>query len=511
MVCPKCSFAEAPADSCPRCGVVFSKLAQPRPEKRPESVPRESRASTSPPAAESSGFSLFNVVSLSLLLTLCGVMAYEWYEESRPPEPGDSEARRGRREVVVEVPSPPGYETLFVPRPMAPPAPEIAPSGTRREIPSLPELSEETVNDALLERAVAVAREFPDEPLLREYVAAAHLLLAGQEIRARRFEDALRTVSRAEEWGATSGQVATFRAVIYGQLESWDAADKWARTALAYGARDNEAEMHHLIGKAHYFREELEDAIEQFRLALQIKDDPAIRASLERAELEARTSSGFDRRRLSHFIVTYEGRTMEDTGRTVLDTMERSYATLVSQLGFEPGEPVVVILYSGRSYLEMGGPHWSAGMFDGKIRVPVAGLERLDQHIQTTLHHELVHAFVHSHGGGSVPRWLHEGIAEHMEGVRSAQHGKFLASILNQGRTLEHCLSSANCDVEVFYPASASVVDFMVQSRGMGGIKDVLTSLGQGKDVDASLRQVLGRDEGELFREWQHFIKRRFS
>jgi hypothetical protein len=442
-------------------------------------------------------------------------MGLQWYEKSKGSERRDpaagADGSEKAREVVVEVPSPPGYETLFIPRPVAPPAPEVESPGAAREIPALPELNEQTVNQALIDRAMEVAREFPDEPALREYVAAAHLLLAGKEIRARRFDDALRTVSRAEAWGASSGQVATFRAVIYGQLESWDAAEKWARTALAYGARDNAAEMHHLVGKAHYFREELADAIEEFRLALELKEDASIRASLERAELEARTSSGFDRRRLSHFIVTYEGRTMENTGRMVLDTMERSYSTLVSQFGFEPGEPVVVILYSGRSYQEMGGPHWSAGMFDGKIRVPVAGLERLDQHIQTTLHHELVHAFVHSRGGGSVPRWLHEGIAEHMEGVRSAQHGKRLASILNQGKSLDHCLSSANCDVEIFYPASASVVDFMVQSRGMGGIRDVLVSLGQGNEVDTSLREVFGRDETELFREWQHYVKRRFS
>jgi tetratricopeptide (TPR) repeat protein len=497
-------------DSCPRCGVVFAKLGTARPEKPREPVPRPEP----PPAApEGKRFSGFNVAALSLLLTLCGALALQHFEGARGPDPEAVEGGRGRgREVVVEVPSPPGYETLVVPRPGPAPAPAGGEaSGTGRELPSLPELNEQTVNQALIERAVSLAREFPDEPGLREYVSAAHLLLAGKAMRERRFDEALRLVGRAEEWGASSGQTATFRAVIYGQLESWDAAEKWARTALAYGARDNAAEMHHLIGKAFYFREELPEAIAEFRQALRIKNDPAIRASLERAELEARTSSGFDRRRLSHFIVTYEGSTMENTGRMVLDTMERSYSALVSQFGFEPEEPVVVILYSGRSYLEMGGPHWSAGMFDGKIRVPVAGLERLDQHIQTTLHHELAHAFVHARGGGSVPRWLHEGVAEHMEGVRSVQHGKFLASILNQGRTLDACLSTANCDVEVFYPAAASLVDFMVQSRGMGGIRDVLVALGRGGDVDSALRGVYGRDEAELFREWQHFVKRRFS
>ena len=111
--------------------------------------------------------------------------------------------------------------------------------------------------------------------------------------------------------------------------------------------------------------------LEEFQKALAMRDDPEIRQSLERATLEARTARGFDQKRLSHFIVSYEGETMESTGRMVLDALERSRASLISQLGYEPQEPVVVILYSQRSYREMGGPHWSAGYFDGKIRMPV--------------------------------------------------------------------------------------------------------------------------------------------
>jgi hypothetical protein len=141
----------------------------------------------------------------------------------------------------------------------------------------------------------------------------------------------------------------------------------------------------------------------------------------------------------------------------------------------------------------------------------VRGLEVLDQHLQSTLHHELAHAFVHARGGGRVPRWLHEGIAEHVEGGRSSDHGKLLAKILNEGRSLESCVASAQCDVRIFYPAALSLVDFLMQSRGMGGIRDILGLLGEGNDIDGALRRVAGRDERELIREWQHFVKRRYS
>jgi len=416
-------------------------------------------------------------------------------------------------ELLVEAPPPPSAGTLAIPgfEPRPPPVSVETPAPSDRSIPDLPKLNENTVNLALIEQAKRLALEFPEEASLRNYVAAAHLLLAGKEIKARRFQEGLKLVDEAERWGAPSGQTATFRAILHGELQSWELAEKWARTALAYGAGENAADMHHIIGKAHYYREEMSKAIEEFQKGLALKDDANIRASLERAMLEARTARGFGQKRLSHFIVSYEGETMESTGRMVLDALERSRASLVSQLGFEPEEPVVVLLYSRRSYREMGGPHWSAGFFDGKIRMPVGGLSQVDSQIRATLHHELVHAFIHARAGDRAPRWLHEGVAEYMEGSRAAEQGKLLARVLAEGTSFQHCLPTAQCDVRIFYPAANSLVDYVIQTRGVGGIRDVLSALGEGSDIDGSLTKVLGKDEGALIRDWEHFVSRRYG
>jgi tetratricopeptide (TPR) repeat protein len=507
--CPKCRFALAgPAESCPRCGVVFSKLGSPRPERRP--APRT--PPPAPPPEEARPASLVNILLLSVLLSVTGAFLWQRYRPEPPEEPAAGE-RRPAREIVVEVPPPPDGSAFVLPAPAQPSGTPVgaAPSAPPPSAPELPELNQNTVSMALVERAEQLSREFPDAKGIRDYVAAAYLLLAGNEMRRNRSSDALRMIDHAEEWGAAKDQTATFRAMVFDAEEEWEPAEKWARAALAYGARANAADMHHVIGKAHYFREELEKAIAEFEIALSLRNDPEIRASLERARQEARASEGFDRRRLAHFIVMYEGDTMESTGRMVLDTMERSYATLVSQMGFEPAEPVVVVLYSRRSYREMGGPHWSAGLFDGKIRVPVRGLERLDESIRSTLHHELTHAFVHSRAGDATPRWLNEGVAEYMEGTRTAKTGNVLAEYLSDGNSLEHCVATAQCDLRVFYPAAASMVDYLVQVRGLPGISETLLALGEGNDIDTSLRRVFGRDQAELIREWEHFVKRRFG
>jgi len=523
MQCPKCAFpAEDGAAACPRCGVVFAKLGDkgPRPPRRAVA----NRAPVAPARESTPSMSLANILILSVILTASG--AFYWQsrqgaggpavDKAASPREGTSGQPSGSgvpREIVVEVPPPPSPGTLVIPgfQPRPAPGAEEAPAEEVRAIPDLPDLDENTVNYALIEQAKSLALEFPEEPSIREYLAAAHLILAGKELKARRFQDALRLVDEAERWSAESSQTATFRAILYGELQSWELAERWAQTALGYGAGANAADMHHIIGKAHYFREEMDKAIEEFQKALALKDDQGIRDSLDRAMAEARTARGFDQKRLSHFIVSYEGETMESTGRMVLDALERSHATLVSQLGFEPEEPVVVLLYSRRSYREMGGPHWSAGLFDGKIRLPVGGLSQVDEQIRKTLHHELVHAFIHSRAGDSAPRWLHEGVAEYMEGTRAAEQGKLLAQVLADGNSFEHCLPTAQCDVRIFYPAATSLVDYAIQMRGLGGIRDVLSALGEGSDIDGALRKVLGKDEGALIRDWEHFVGRRYS
>lgn len=450
-----------------------------------------------------------------MLMCIGGYYGLKLWKQNNPvPEPPPSQGPVAEEpppvvELTMRQPEPFVLDGLRVPgegSSVSVPAPDPA-----DDIPELPDLTESAVTPALLERAKEVARDHPGVDWLREYVIAAHLLAAGREIRQRRYRDALRYLDECDDWAAPPGDIASFRAVIYAAQEEWEPAMRWAETAIAYGSDANPAEMYHIIGKAHYFREEMSKAVENFQKALSIRDEPNIRASLERALAEAQTAGGYESQRLANFIVRYEGGTMEDTGRMVIDTMDRSYASLVSQLGFAPSERVVVILYSRRDYRDMGGPHWSAGLFDGKIRVPVRGLERLDAGIKTTLHHELAHAFIHARAGKSAPRWLHEGLAEYVEGTRTEENGELLAKVINSGQSFSQCLPTARCDVRLFYPAAASMVDYMIQKRGMGGIRDVLTRLGEGDDIDASLNRVLGYDTSGLIRDWEHFIRRRYS
>ncbi len=402
-----------------------------------------------------------------------------------------------------------------LPGPRIEPEPAALPGPDERNpdydlIRKLPSLSESTATPELVSRAKELARRNPEVPWLRQYVANANLWVATSLSKARKFEVAERVLEDAQAWGAPPGDVAAYKAMIHRYQHSWEVGARWAREAIRLDSKVNPGEMHFILGKAHYFRQELPRAIEEYETALSLSESPEIRAALEEARRDARSSPGYDPKRVGRFVVSYEGETMEATGRMAIDTLERAYATLVSELGFAPSDPVAVVLYTRSSYREYDGPHYGGGRFDGKIRIPVKDIHWGDDYINKVLRHELAHAFFQARtGGGHDPRWLNEGLAEYAAGLRARDVQEKVAPDLAGDGSLEVCLTRTLYDCPVFYPAATSLVNYLVQVRGMGGIRDILESLGEGEDIDRALSRIAGESESSLIRDWERFVRRR--
>jgi tetratricopeptide (TPR) repeat protein len=452
------------------------------------------------------------LVSVFILVIMVGLNLLDRIQEGeKAPSPlaGPSRQSGGGSEVA---PRPSGEPSAVPSRPPGFQGRSTQDSNARGNSPDQPapvklDLSPETITPELVARAIELARQHPDDELLRGVPGQAYLMLAERRFTEGRYQAALGAAVEAEKWDAPPADVAWWSARACLELQDLEGALDWAQAALAFGP---DPDMYYVIGQVHYLREDMDRAVEVWKHALSLREDDRTRAALEKALREKELADGFERQRLSHFVVRYEGQSMEDTGRMVLGSLERSYAYLKSTMGFEPAEPLVVILYSRRDYAELGGPDWSVGFFDGKVRVPVRGLARLDQHIESTLRHELTHAFVFARTGTNCPRWLHEGLAEYCEGRRSSEIGEMLAERIGEETDFSHCLIRQRCDVYLFYPAALSLVEYMLQSRSMGGMRDLLARLGEGQNINEALQEVYGKNEVRLMGEWLHFVKRRF-
>ncbi len=83
-----------------------------------------------------------------------------------------------------------------------------------------------------------------------------------------------------------------------------------------------------------------------------------------------------------------------------------------------------------------------------------------------TLIHELTHAFIFDRTRGSATREVHEGLAQYMEGKRSASdYSPQVLAALADGRI---------GGVNGFYLAALSYVEHLIATRGMGGMNDLL-------------------------------------
>jgi hypothetical protein len=125
----------------------------------------------------------------------------------------------------------------------------------------------------------------------------------------------------------------------------------------------------------------------------------------------------------AHFDLSYAGERADllDAGPRLIDALEAAYDEFREKFGVDfagRGRPLVqVVLYRRDEYRARTGlGDWSSGAFDGVVRLPIEQLATELHGLRGVLRHELAHAFAKAVGGGKVPGWLNEGVAQWVEG-----------------------------------------------------------------------------------------------
>jgi hypothetical protein len=264
-------------------------------------------------------------------------------------------------------------------------------------------------------------------------------------------------------------------------------------------ARDPEvAELHELLGDLRDREERVEEALSAWRESFRLNSNDRVREKILKAEREMNVGRDYDVAATSHFNVRYDGDVDARLADEIMDYLEEQYGVLASEFRHAPPQPINLLLYPTREFREVTrAPEWVGGLYDGKIRVPLGGLSRLDPRAQAVLRHEMTHAFVHSKTRGQCPRWLHEGLAQIMEGRRLSRADT--AKVAELLRRIE----PAEWESEGFsYPAALSLTLFLQERRGFDGLIWTLDEMGDGLDVDAALRRTYGLDHAGLCRVW---------
>jgi len=253
-----------------------------------------------------------------------------------------------------------------------------------------------------------------------------------------------------------------------------------------------------LLGDLRNGQERVADALRAWKDAFHLAPNDRLRDKIVKAERELAAGRDYAIGMSSHFNVRYDGELDDSLAEAVTDYLEKQYWVLADAFDHAPRQPITVVLYPTRRFRDVTQvPEWVGGLYDGKIRVPLGGLARLDPVASALLRHELTHAFVHSKSRGQCPRWLHEGLAQRMEGRTLSRANR--ATMVRRLREVE----PAEWDGDGFsYPLALSLTSYLEERRGLDGLVRVLQRLGDGDDADEALTSVYGSGYAELCRRW---------
>lgn len=293
--------------------------------------------------------------------------------------------------------------------------------------------------------------------------------------------------------------------------------DNVAERELVKAAELNpkEPSPYQFLGEIYYRKDDLETAASYWEKAAELNPaDPNLRARLERIRKEHKAEKDFNRDVTSHFLVKYEGREKIEAGRIILRVLEDAYGEVGRALSYYPDREIQVILYSSQQFQEVAdAPGWSGGIYDGKIRIPIGGLEQETAGLRRLLYHEYTHAVVRAMTP-RCPTWLNEGLAQYFEGREiDSRQKEVLRRIAQSGKlpllsNLEGSFTGLDGNQAVFaYLFSLSSVRYMIDSFGIYRIKNVLDELAAGAAAGRAISTGITLSYEELQQGWKKSLE----
>src|SRR6202043_3095647 len=246
-----------------------------------------------------------------------------------------------------------------------------------------------------------------------------------------------------------------------------------------------------ILGYAQFACDRTKEAIASWKHSLELRPDSAVQQFLAKAQREDSVETDFAQRESSHFVLHYEGKqTSEMLRGQILNALESDYDDLVRELGTPPRDNILVTLYTEQAFFDVTrAPSWAGAINDGKLRIPINGLNSLTPELARVLKHELAHSFITQLSGGRAPGWLQEGIAQFLEPKSLGGDGRQLSVLFKTQRNIPMNVLEgsfqrlAGAQVYVAYAESLAAVSYITDSYGLSDIQRILERIAQGNST----------------------------
>lgn len=350
-----------------------------------------------------------------------------------------------------------------------------------------------------------------------EMVATAYFIAGKHEFDRGNFGQARSYLEAALRFQHDSPTILNYYAAVLVRMGM-------AKQALSYAEQStrlapNSADAFAVLGFAQFATDRSKDAIRSWKRSLQLRPDPMVQEYVAKAERETKAEADFSERASSHFTLRYEGKqTSDQLRRQIMMTLDSEYDDLVRQLGVAPRENIAVVLYTQEAFFDVTqAPSWSGALNDGKLRIPVSGVESVNSEMARVLKHELAHSFINQVSHGRCPQWLHEGIAQLIEPKSLGSNGRLLAKLFAAEREIPYnalegsFANFSDMQATVAYAESLAAVEYINDTYGMSDLRRILERIGDGSVPEVALRATIHSDYGHLQDEVGKFLASKYS
>jgi tetratricopeptide (TPR) repeat protein len=346
--------------------------------------------------------------------------------------------------------------------------------------------------------------------------ASANSIAAGFEEKRGNYSAAARYLQAALVYLPEHPVLLENYAAVLLRLGRAEEALERARQATRVSPRSAEAFL--LLGYAYYRSDHNREAIAAFKKSLQLRPDERVQALLARVERESNTEADFRQQESSHFTLRYEGSQAPDAlRRQILDALEQDYHDLSADLNTSPRN-IYISLYTDQAFFDVtNAAAWTSALNDGKIRIPISGVNSVTPELAHVLRHELAHSFINQLTHGRAPSWLNEGIAELEEGRSTTEIGQRLASLYASGHQvplsqLEGGFQGfSTAEASVAYAESLAAAEYIRQTYGGSDLARLLLRLGEGQSMESALRSTIHGGYAELEVEITGYLRKTYG
>jgi len=351
----------------------------------------------------------------------------------------------------------------------------------------------------------------PDNAAAGFFLAGRHELEQGNTAGARNYYE------KALRWQPENAILLSHYTVVL--LRTGATREALASGEHAVRVAPQSADAYAVLGAAQYASDRTTDAIRSWKRSLALRADPGVEHLLAKAQKDAATEESFSENQSSHFTLRFEGKqTSESFRRSILATLESQYDELSQTLGAAPRDSITVILYTNQAFFDVTqAPSWTGALNDGKLRIPINGLDALTPDLTRVLKHELAHSFITYISRGRCPQWLHEGIAQLVEPRSLNGRGQRLAQLFQAQRALPFYMleggfmTLSSSEATVAYDESLAAVQYIQETYGMSDVQRILQRIGEGASPEAALRTTVHSGYRELETEVGKFLASKYG